>query len=91
MWAWADMKKLMERCQEYKDIALSQLSEEELAKGGQAKWLRQGKSVTIHEKRDNISPAWAEAPMHGMVMEKPKDFKGSFKKLINYLKPQLPF
>ena len=29
-------EELMERCQEYKDIALSQLSEEELAKGGQA-------------------------------------------------------
>ncbi|HHT83545.1 MAG: ABC transporter ATP-binding protein [Christensenellales bacterium] len=54
--------------------------------------MAEARQIRHHSRKERQhKPGMGRGPMHGMVMEKPKDFKGSFKKLINYLKPQLPF
>lgn len=46
------------------------------------------------ERRENIAGAQARGPMRGMAMgmpvEKAKDFKGTLKRLMSYLKPRRP-
>ncbi len=54
--------------------------------------MAEARQIRHHSRKERQhKPGMGRGPMYGMVMEKPKDFKGSFKKLINYLKPQLPF
>ena len=69
-------EQLMESCQEYREIAMSQLSEEEL-KGGDG-------------DAEQRSEEDAAPPTHGpgarmMPGEKAKDFKGSIGKLVRFM------